>query len=229
MSLCSEMVFSLFWSSRHNQIDTMVSGSGMFPFPDTKGMDTAIGMVLGGEIASEPLFPACFKPWVLLTHIFSFALKTPLFFPLLIFNTNILRGARAQEILQESIPWTSQQGQAIPQLYKHLDAEEVQEQRTASFLNWFLSVPIGKLRGSGNVAQLSRAQTFTLWLTVFSENTVRVQELGESFIRLNYYCHHYLLASKEIRCFSFLIWSLVLWPKSSSGEWTCCPGQGWAG
>lgn len=174
MSLCSEMVFSPFWSSRHNQIDTMVSGSGMFPFPDTKGMDTAIGMVLGGEIASEPLFPACFKPWVLLTHIFSFALKTPLFFPLLIFNTNILRGARAQEILQGSIPWTSQQGQAIPQLYKHLDAEEVQEQRTASFLNWFLSVPIGKLRGSGNVAQLSRAQTFTLWLTVFSENTVRV-------------------------------------------------------
>lgn len=80
MSLCSEMVFSLFWSSRHNQIDTMVSGSGVLPFPDTKGMDTAVGMVLGGEIASEPLFPADFKPWVLLTDIFSFVLKTHLFF-----------------------------------------------------------------------------------------------------------------------------------------------------
>lgn len=104
MSLYSEMVFSLLWSSRHNQIDIMVSGSGVFPFLDTKGMDTAEGIILGGEIASEPLFPAYFKPWVLLTDIFSFALKTHLFFPLLIFNTNILRGARAQEILQGSIP-----------------------------------------------------------------------------------------------------------------------------
>lgn len=154
-------------------------------------------MVLGGEIASEPHFPVNLEPWALLTDIFSFVLKTHLIFPLLIFNTNILRGARAQEILQGSIPWTSQQGQAIHQLYKHLDTEEVQEQRTASFLNWFLSVPIGKLWGSGNVAQLSPAQTFTLGLTVFSENTVRVQELGESFIGLNYYCHHYLLASKK--------------------------------
>lgn len=82
----------------------MVSGSGVFPFLDTKGMAIAVGMVLGGEIASEPLFPADLKPWALLTDIFSFALKTRLFFPLLIFNTNILRGARAQEILQGSIP-----------------------------------------------------------------------------------------------------------------------------
>lgn len=40
----------------------MVSGSGVFPFPDTKGMGMGVDMVLGGESASEPHFQQILSP-----------------------------------------------------------------------------------------------------------------------------------------------------------------------
>lgn len=47
----------------------MVSGSDVFPCLDTKGMHMALGMVLGGETASEPYFSTDLKPCSLLRYL----------------------------------------------------------------------------------------------------------------------------------------------------------------
>lgn len=76
MPLFSEVIFSPLWSSRHNQIAIMVSGSGVFPFPDTKGMNMAVGWYWVGNLLVSPTFQSGLTPWALLTDTFSFVLKT---------------------------------------------------------------------------------------------------------------------------------------------------------
>lgn len=52
----------------------MVSGSDVFPHPDTKSMGMAVGVVLSKETASEPCLSAKLKPHPLLTDTFNVVL-----------------------------------------------------------------------------------------------------------------------------------------------------------
>lgn len=74
VSLLSEMVFSPLWFSRYNHIDVVASGSAVFPCPDTKGMDWAMEVALGGEVTSQLCFSAMLKPHFLLTDFFNLLL-----------------------------------------------------------------------------------------------------------------------------------------------------------